>query len=73
MLIHMYYDGKRARKFIGVVEKQKPVIEIILHWKGLTQGYSTYGGYRQWAPDYTHSLISVLQAMSLVWYLEVTD
>ena len=22
----------------------KPVLKIILHWKGLTQGYSTYGG-----------------------------
>ena len=49
MLIHMYYDGKRARKFIGVVEKQKPVLEIILHWKGLTQGYSTHGGSGRWA------------------------
>ena len=22
----------------------KPVLKIILRWKGLTQGYSTYGG-----------------------------
>jgi len=23
----------------------KPVLKIIFHWKGLTQGYSRYGGY----------------------------
>ena len=38
------YGGKRAGKFIGVIKKQKPVLKIILHWKGLTQGYSTLGG-----------------------------
>ena len=26
------------------VKKQKPILKIILPWKGLAQGYSTYGG-----------------------------
>ena len=54
MLFHMYYDGKRAGKFIGVIKKQKTVLKLIVHWKGLTQGYSTYGGSGRWAPAYAY-------------------
>ena len=53
-VIYMYFfvfwrnfynnGGKRAGKFIGVIKKQKPILKIILPWKGLAQGYSTYGG-----------------------------
>ena len=32
----------------------KPVLKIILYRKGLTQGYSTYGGSGQWAPVFTY-------------------
>ena len=39
---------KRAGKFIGGMTQcifaEKAVVKIILYWKGLTKGYSKYGG-----------------------------
>ena len=36
---HLHLRPRKQRIFAG-----KPVLKIILHWKGLTQGYSTDGG-----------------------------
>ena len=59
MLIYKYflcsdYGGKRAGKFIGVMKQcifaGKPVLKIILCWKGLVEGYRG-GTANMKAPD----------------------
>ena len=36
--------GRPRKQFIKINFAGKPVLKIILYRKGLTQGYSTYGG-----------------------------
>ena len=36
--------GRPRKQLIKINFAGKPVLKIILYWKGLTQGYCTYGG-----------------------------
>ena len=47
---HYRKCGRPRKQLIKINFAGKPVIKIILYRKGLTQGYSTYGGSKQSAP-----------------------
>ena len=56
-------------KFNGVVEQcifaGKPVLKIILYWKGLIQGYNTYGGSGSWAPGTALEVLKGLEVLEV--------
>ena len=45
--------GRPRKQLIKINFAGKPVLKIILYRKGLTQGYSTYGGSKKSAPAKT--------------------